>query len=59
MGTLVIYTTHYVMITYISFYGLFIYLIPEDVLPGDSEAIGITCALLNHSYPELYSREKN
>ena len=27
------------------FYALFIYLIPEDVLPGDSKAIGITCTL--------------
>ena len=40
------------MITYVSF----IYLIPEDVLPGDSKAIGIICTLLiNLSYPELYS----
>ena len=36
----------------------FIYLIPEDVLPGDSKAIGIICTLLNLSYPELYSPEK-
>ena len=41
------------------FYALFIYLIPENVLPGDSKAIGIICALLNHSYPELYLRENN
>ena len=27
------------------FYALFIYMIPEDVLPGDSKAIGIICAL--------------
>ena len=27
------------------FYAVFIYLIPEDVLLGDSKAIGITCAL--------------
>ena len=27
------------------FYALFIYLIPEDVLPGDSKAIGIICTL--------------
>ena len=40
------------------FHALFIYLIPEDVLPGDSKAIGIICALLNLSYPELYSPEK-
>ena len=35
-----------------------LYLIPEDVLPGDSKAIGIICAPLNLSYPELYSPEK-
>ena len=33
-------------------------MIPKDVLPGDSKAIGIICALLNFSYPELYSLEK-
>ena len=33
------------------FHALFIYLIPGDVLPGDSKAIGIICALLNLSYP--------
>ena len=32
--------------------------ISEDVLPGDSQAIGIIVALLNHSYPELYTPEK-
>ena len=37
---------------HIRFHGLFIYLIPEDVLPGDSKAIGIICALKNRSYPE-------
>ena len=40
------------------FYALFIHLIIEDVLPGDSKAIGIIGALLNISYPELYSPEK-
>ena len=34
------------------------YLIPEDVIPGYSKAIGIICALQNYFYPELYlSRE--
>ena len=41
------------------YYSFFIYMIPEDVLPEDSKAIGIIFALKNHSYPELYSREKN
>ena len=27
------------------FHALFIYLIPEDALPGDSKVIGIICAL--------------
>ena len=36
MGTLLLNTTHYVMITY----SLFIHLILEDGLPGDSKAIG-------------------
>ena len=33
---------------------LFIHLILEDALPGDSKAIGIIGALKNHSYPKLY-----
>ena len=43
------------MITYSVSYFIHIYMIPEDVLPGDSKAIGIIGVLLNHSYPELYS----
>ena len=43
------------MITYVHF-TLYSYI--EDVLPGDSKAIGIICALLNLSCPELYSPEK-
>ena len=39
-------------------HALFMYLIPEDVLLGDSKVIGIICALLNLSYPELYLPEK-
>ena len=54
MGTVKHSTPYYVC----QFYALFIYLIPEDVLPGDSKAIGIICTLLNLSYPELYSPEK-
>ena len=41
MGTLQYSTPYYVMIMYVSF----MLLIPRDVLPGDSKAIGITCAL--------------
>ena len=56
MGRLQFSTPHYVMITYVSF---MLYLIREDVLPGNAKAIGIICALLNHSYHELCSPEKN
>ena len=49
------FSTHYVMITYVSF---MLHLILEAVLPGDSKAIGIVGTLLNLSYPELYSPEK-
>ena len=48
MGTLQYSTSNYIMITYISF----TYLIPGDVLPGNSKAIGIICALWNCSYPD-------
>ena len=46
MGTLLFNTTHYVMIMYVSFmlYS-FLDLILDDVLPGDSKAIGIIGAL--------------
>ena len=36
-------------------HALFIYLIPEDVLSGNSTIFGVTGALLNLSYLELYS----
>ena len=42
------------MFTRPSFYALFIHMILENVLPGESKAIDIICALLNLSYPELY-----
>ena len=47
------------MITYISFM-LYLYLIPADVLPGNSTPIGISGALWNRSYPyrELYLPRK-
>ena len=58
MGTLLIY----IMITYISFMlylqCIYIYLIPADVLPGNSTLIGIIGALWNRSYRELYSPRK-
>ena len=41
MGTVKYSTPYYVMITFIKF----TYLIPEDVHPGDSKAIGLTCTL--------------
>ena len=53
MGTLLFITKHFAMIAV-----LFIHLILEDVLPGDSKAIGTIGALYNHSYTELYSPEK-